>query len=486
MKRRSGSELTFSNWQHTPDGEGILVTLARALRRPGREANPLILTGGPGTGKSHLLRAISEEAKRSRPARRVRYFLTDRWGEMIPDPDTPICQARNVGRRPFGNRSSPDLILVDDAHHLWANVEKRDALREIVTVGARTGAQVILAGRWGRAEQRTESIEGKRNGQSILDDGPCFPGSRTLRLSPLPRGSKAEFLVSLLDRRGVELSRETAFEVAGELADDMRHLLATADRIYTQAFSRGNSVLRPEDIPFILPWTWFRKPRPSPGSTYSLPPTPPGTFGNRPGDRNQVVVSGFSNDVSRDRFIAGWPDEPGILVLYEGKRRCGGCAAFVALDEDWGLCFQTRSSHAGETVPEMFACGWFREGGWKIPRSLRGRFSSNVAMSSRAGNRNRIFTGDFSRPESKRSYREGWPDDPATRALYRNGSQCGQCGHYAELNTDWGLCLHPSSPHRLETVFEHFTCGWAGSEKRLSVPFYGTSGAYNKFTTVVR
>ncbi|MGL6074458.1 MAG: hypothetical protein ACRC8S_09890 [Fimbriiglobus sp.] len=73
-------------------------------------------------------------------------------------------------------------------------------------------------------------------------------------------------------------------------------------------------------------------------------------------------------------------------------------------------------------------------------------------------NRNLIVMGGFSNPESEALYREYWPDEPACRAAYMSGQQCGGCSFFAKFDADWGLCAHPTSRHRLETVFEHFTC----------------------------
>jgi hypothetical protein len=71
---------------------------------------------------------------------------------------------------------------------------------------------------------------------------------------------------------------------------------------------------------------------------------------------------------------------------------------------------------------------------------------------------NSITTDGWSNPESARLYQEQWPDEPDCRGRYARGGQCGGCSFFAPLNSDWGLCLNPASRHRLETVFEHFTC----------------------------
>lgn len=74
---------------------------------------------------------------------------------------------------------------------------------------------------------------------------------------------------------------------------------------------------------------------------------------------------------------------------------------------------------------------------------------------------------DFSNPASKRLYLDMWPKQPAVRAQYEEGAQCGCCAYFQKKNSDYGVCGNPQSPHKKETVFEHFSCvqirfvGWS-------------------------
>jgi hypothetical protein len=69
-------------------------------------------------------------------------------------------------------------------------------------------------------------------------------------------------------------------------------------------------------------------------------------------------------------------------------------------------------------------------------------------------NQNRIITDRWSNGASERLYRAGWPVEPALKAQYENGDQCGGCSFFAPFNYDYGLCCHPASRHHTETVFD--------------------------------
>jgi hypothetical protein len=71
---------------------------------------------------------------------------------------------------------------------------------------------------------------------------------------------------------------------------------------------------------------------------------------------------------------------------------------------------------------------------------------------------NRIAVHEFSNPESKRRYEQKFPGEPGLFKQYEDGGQCGGCAFFAPLNTDFGICCSSKSRHRLETVFEHFSC----------------------------
>jgi len=73
-------------------------------------------------------------------------------------------------------------------------------------------------------------------------------------------------------------------------------------------------------------------------------------------------------------------------------------------------------------------------------------------------NTNLVVTDNWSNPESEDLYNERWPDESSMLVKQEKGEECRTCSFWARLDPEWGLCANPKSRHRLETVFEHFTC----------------------------
>lgn len=82
------------------------------------------------------------------------------------------------------------------------------------------------------------------------------------------------------------------------------------------------------------------------------------------GNRNLVVINGWSNPASQALYEAQWPLEPDCQAAYNDGRQCGGCSFFAAINADWGLCAHPMSRHQLETVFEHFTCPVHVAEGW--------------------------------------------------------------------------------------------------------------------------
>ena len=78
---------------------------------------------------------------------------------------------------------------------------------------------------------------------------------------------------------------------------------------------------------------------------------------------NRIITDTWSNEVSKQLYELGWPDEPTVRLACENGAQCGGCSFFAPFNDDWGLCGNPRSRHHLETVLEHFPCPGIRQRG---------------------------------------------------------------------------------------------------------------------------
>lgn len=116
------SRYTFETCVEGPHNQFAKVASRAVSEAPGNTAfNPLLIYGGTGLGKTHLLQAIGHYARTQNPNRRVIYVSSEKF--MIDF----ITAIRNNRLNEFGNLyRKADLLLVDDIQFL----ESREGTQE--------------------------------------------------------------------------------------------------------------------------------------------------------------------------------------------------------------------------------------------------------------------------------------------------------------------------------------------------------------------
>ncbi len=120
--------------------------------------NPLYLTAGPGLGKTHLARAIVEEA-RSQRSGRVLYASA----ETFTNEFMAAVRARRMEGFKRRYRASPDLFVLEDVQFLQAKQATQLELFHTLVHLIDAGAQVVLTG--DRLPRKIEQMEDRLRSQ---------------------------------------------------------------------------------------------------------------------------------------------------------------------------------------------------------------------------------------------------------------------------------------------------------------------------------
>lgn len=203
------------------------VAAAAALRvaeAPARAYNPLIVTGPPGTGKTHLLSAIGRRA-RALDADLLVHYET---GEALID---RISHAVAAGTLDEVRRAvaGTDLFLLDGLEHLAAAEHSQRVLTDVLADLLGRGAQLVVAGRG--APEEIGSLEDRLVG--------LLGGGLTVEVGPPDAEIRAAIVEARCAERGVAVDRPFQDALARIPFRDVRELIGTLDRLVAVAELEG-------------------------------------------------------------------------------------------------------------------------------------------------------------------------------------------------------------------------------------------------------
>jgi energy-coupling factor transporter ATP-binding protein EcfA2 len=134
---------TFESFDLGPDGDNNVFAYSAALvtaEKPGMGYNPLLLYGGSGSGKTHLLQAIREFVLRKKPGKHVAYLPAEAFtGEFIAAvQNNQIEEFRNK----YGRMA---VLLIDDIQCLVGRERIQEELYHTFNRLQQGGTQIVLA-----------------------------------------------------------------------------------------------------------------------------------------------------------------------------------------------------------------------------------------------------------------------------------------------------------------------------------------------------
>ena len=199
---------TFATWVANTKGNAALNAALAVARREANAPNPLVLVGGVGSGKTHLLYAIADEM-RSRPTASILHLpimaFVDRLTHSIR------ADALSEFRR---WTESFDSILLDDLHLL---ADREVTLREVVLTlaeRAAAGAQVVVT-----SDRRLPAITAPAQVVEVK-----YPDT----------AARTKILRATSEQRGFPLSEDFARAIARRIRGNARQLHATVSRLIAE------------------------------------------------------------------------------------------------------------------------------------------------------------------------------------------------------------------------------------------------------------
>ncbi|KXK42130.1 MAG: chromosomal replication initiator protein DnaA [Chlorobi bacterium OLB5] len=133
-------DYTFENFVKGKNNEFATAAAISIANKPGAQYNPLMLYGGVGLGKTHLMQAIGNHVKGINPAMKVMYVSG-------PEFTTNFVQSIRTNRAHEFERyyKSLDLLIVDDIQFLEGKESTQDSFFQIFNSLYQLKKQIVLS-----------------------------------------------------------------------------------------------------------------------------------------------------------------------------------------------------------------------------------------------------------------------------------------------------------------------------------------------------
>lgn len=131
-------EYSFENFIVGAENRPAFEAARIAAETPG-VYNPLYIFGGSGVGKTHLLHAVANAARKQNPGMVVRYATCD---ELLNDFYDLLQQKKSLSE--FREIRNVDMLLVDDVHSLAKKNQMQEEFFNLFNTLFNQGKQIIL------------------------------------------------------------------------------------------------------------------------------------------------------------------------------------------------------------------------------------------------------------------------------------------------------------------------------------------------------
>lgn len=209
---------TFETFVEGPHNQFAKVASRAVAEAPGNTAfNPLLIYGGTGLGKTHLLQAIGHYARTQNPNRRVIYVSSEKF--MVDF----ITAIRNNRLNEFGNiYRKADLLLVDDIQFLESREGTQEQFFHTFNDLYQRGKQIVITS--DRTPKELKGVE-----ERLISR---FLSGLTVDIQPPDFESRIAILQKKADIDQVVIPPEVIEFVAQNITTNVRELEGAMTRIF--------------------------------------------------------------------------------------------------------------------------------------------------------------------------------------------------------------------------------------------------------------
>ncbi len=218
---------TFDNFVEGKSNQIARAASLQAATNPGQAYNPLLIYGGTGLGKTHLMQAVGNVIRARNPNARVIYLPSERFvGGMIK-----ALQHNTIDEFKRFYRSV-DALLIDDIQFFAGKERSQEELFHTFNALLESQQQVILT--CDRYPKEIDGLEERLKSR--------FGWGLTVAIEPPDLETRVAILRQKASQAGIELPEPAAFFIAKRIRSHVRELEGALRRVMAIAQFTGRPV----------------------------------------------------------------------------------------------------------------------------------------------------------------------------------------------------------------------------------------------------
>lgn len=217
----------FANYVEGKSNEVAKAAARQVATNVGRSYNPLLLYGGVGLGKTHLMHAVGNAVLESTPGVNVVYLHSQQFVDDM---------VRGIGtgtiRQTMQYYSSMDVLLIDDIQFFANKLRSQEEFFHVFNAVVEQNHQMVLT-----CDKYPTEIDGLEERLKSR-----FVGGLTAEVEPPELEMRVAILKKKGEEEGIEVPDDVAFHIAENIRSNVRELEGALQRVIAHARFRRSEV----------------------------------------------------------------------------------------------------------------------------------------------------------------------------------------------------------------------------------------------------
>jgi chromosomal replication initiator protein len=212
------------------EGKSNEIAKAAALQvaeKPGRSYNPLLLYGGVGLGKTHLMHAVGNQILSKNPDARVVYLHSQRFVQ-----DMVKALQQGTMQDFMQHYRSVDALLIDDIQFFANKLRSQEEFFHVFNALTERGHQMVLT--CDRYPSEIDGLEERLKSRFVC--------GLTVEVEPPELETRVAILMKKAETDGVDLPQDVAFFIAERIRSNVRELEGALKRVMANARFTGHRI----------------------------------------------------------------------------------------------------------------------------------------------------------------------------------------------------------------------------------------------------